>query len=193
MNNKNLPRSKIFEPEYQITTAKELLLFTLLICNMFEKGEIEESKLNQTILVNNVLRIECKWPSDVSKKLAQNLRLSVLGNCFIVIDEALNGIFGKKPKKYSDNDIDSLRAIIYMLRCAIAHGPTAPSWKVKREYCRRFKIEEIDYELQLEGLDGKTVEHSDYGGLKGAMSLINYSLEIVRRHSNKAQIKPKSD
>ena len=188
-----LLESKIFEPEYQITTAKELLLFTLRICDMFEKGEIEESKLNQTVLVNNVLRIECNWPSDLSKKLAQNLRLCVEGNCFIVIDEALNGIFGNKPEQYSDNDIDSLRAIIYMLRCAIAHGPTAPSWKVNRKYCRIFKIKEIDYELRLDGLDGKTVKHTDYGGLKGAMSLINYSLEIVRRHSSKVQKKNKSN
>lgn len=193
MNNANLPRNKIFEPEYQITTAKELLLFALRICDMFEKGEIEESKLNQTILVNNVLRIECKWPSDVSKKLSQNLRLCVLGNCFIIIDEALDDIFGKKPEQYSDNDIDALRAIIYMLRCAIAHGPTAPTWKLNRKYCRRFKIQEIDYELPLDVLNGKIVKHSDYGGLKGSMSLINYSLEIVRRHPNKAHKKNKSD
>lgn len=189
MSSTKLDKSKIFEPLYQITTAKELLLFTLRICDMLKKGEIDESRLNKNIVVDNIIRIKCNWKSNCFADFANNLRLCVLGDCFVVIDEALNGIFGNKPEKYLDNDIDALRAIIYMLRCAIAHGPTAPSWKATRKYCRNFRIEEIGYELKVKELNGKYVNHSHYGGLKGAVSLINYSLEIAKRYSNKVNDK----
>jgi hypothetical protein len=147
---------------------------------MLETGEIEESRLNKTIIVNNILRIDCNWKSRTFIDFATNLRLCVLGNCFIVIDEALDGIFGDKPQNYLDTDIDALRAIIYMLRCAIAHNPTAPVWRVKGIYDNDFRIAEIGYELKAKQIDGKPVNHNHYGGLKGATSLINYSLKVVR-------------
>ena len=184
MNNTKLAKSKIYEPYYQITTAKELLLFTLRICDMFEKGEISEEKFNKTIIVNNVLRINCNWKFNTFADFATNLRLCVLGNCFIVIDEALNEVFGNKPKEYSDTDIDALRAIIYMLRCAIAHNPTAPVWNAKGIYARDFKIAEIGYELKAKQLDKKIVKHNHYGGLKGIIPLMDYSLKIVRIYGN---------
>jgi len=183
MNNAKLTKSKIYEPYYKITTAKELLLFTLRICDMLEKGEIDENKLNRTILVDNILRIECNWKPHTFTTLAINLRLCVMGNCFIIIDEALNGIFGDKPEQYLDTDTDALRAIIYMLRCAVAHSPTAPVWEVKGRYRRNFRIDEIGYELRVKDLDGKPFKHNHYGGLAGVMSLINYSLEIVKKYA----------
>jgi len=106
-----------------------------------------------------------------------------LGNCFVIIDEALNQLCGEKPQHYSDTDIDALRAIIYMLRCAIAHSPTAPVWKAKGSFYRSFKISEIGYELDGRTLDGRGVEHKDYGGLVGAISLIDHSLKIVKKYS----------
>ena len=99
MNNTKLAKSKIYEPYYQITTAKELLLFTLRICDMFKKGEISEEKFNKTIDVNNILRIACNWKSNTFADFATNLRLCVLGNCFIVIDEALNGVFDDRERE----------------------------------------------------------------------------------------------
>ncbi len=184
MNSPKLDKSKIYEPIYQITTVRELLLFTLRICDMLKKGEIEENKLNQNIVVDNIVKIECNWKSENYTDFANNLRLCVLGNCFVVIDEALNRIFGDKPEKFSNNDIDALRAIIYMLRCAISHGPTAPRWKAEGKYCKNFKIEEIGYELKVKELNGQYIQHGQYGGIAGAISLINYSLEIARRYSS---------
>lgn len=180
MDNSKLPKSKIYEPYYKITTIKELLLFTLRICFMLENGEIEENRLNKTIIVNNILRIECNWKSHTFVTFSTNLSLCVLGNCFIVIDEALDGVFGNKPQNYTDTDIDALRAIIYMLRCAIAHNPTAPVWHAKGAYSNDFRIAEIGYELRAKQLDGKAVNNSHYGGLAGAMSLIDYSLKVVK-------------
>lgn len=185
MDDTRLIKSKISEPYYQVTTAKELLLFTLRICDMLEKGEIVENELNKTIIVNNILRIDCNWKSHTFTDFATNLKLCVMGNCFIVIDEALNGIFGDRPQNYSDTDIDALRAIIYMLRCAVAHNPTAPVWNAKGVYCRDFRIAEIRYELRVKQLNNIPVNHSHYGGLKGVISLIDYSLKTVKEYGSK--------
>ncbi len=184
MTKRELDKSKIFEPLYQITTAKELLLFTIRIRDLFKKGEIEESKFSQTIVFDG-LRIQGAWKSNDVNDLSHNLLLCALGSCFVVIDEALNGIFGDKPNEYSDSDIDALRAIIYMFRCAISHGPTAPRWKAEGKYRRNFEIREIDYQLNIGELNGKYFKHVQYGGLPGVGSLINYSLEIAKRHSVK--------
>ena len=151
---------------------------------MLDKGEISENEINKTVVVNNVLRIQCNWNSHTLTDFAHNLRLCVLGNCFVVIDEALNRIFGDKPKSYSDTDIDALRAIIYMLRCAVAHGPTSPLWEVRGKYRRKFVIREIGFELDATSLDGEILKHTDYGGLKGIACLINYSLDVARRYTN---------
>ena len=68
-------------------------------------------------------------------------------------------MFGQRPDNYSDNDLDSLRAIVYMLRNAIAHGAMTPRWQAKGVFCRKFRINEIGYELDATRLDGhaKTV------------------------------------
>lgn len=188
MSEARLDKDKIFEPYYQITTARELMLFTFRICDMLKNGEIDEKLFNKKVIIDNVLKIDCQWKSSFYSDFAHNLKLCVIGNCFIVIDEALNGIFGDKPKNYLDNDIDALRAIIYMLRCAISHGPVAPRWEAKDKYCRNFKIKEIGYELDVKKLNGQILKHRDYGGLKGAISLIDYSLTIVKRHSSDKQV-----
>jgi hypothetical protein len=189
LDNSETTTNKIYEPYYKITTIKELFLFTIRICFMLENDEIKENDINQTILVNNILRIDCNWNSDSIIGLSKNLNLCVLGNCFIVIDEALDSVFGDKPKVYTDTDIDALRAIIYMLRCAIAHNPTAPVWNAKGAYNKDFKIKEIGYELKTKQLDGKTLNHSHYGNITGVMSLINYSLKVVKEYSEETTTK----
>ena len=183
MGNSEITANKIFEPYYKITTIKELLLFTIRICFMLENDEIKGNDINHKIVVNNVLRIDCNWNSDSIIGLSNNLTLCILGNCFIVIDEALDNVLGNKPIVYSDTDIDALRAIIYMLRCAIAHNPTAPVWNAKGAYDKDFKIKEIGYELKAKQLDGKILNHGHYGNMQGIMSLINYSLKVVKEHS----------
>src|SRR4030042_768220 len=120
-------KNLIFEPYNQITTVMGTLVFTFRLCDMLEKGEIDNITLNQKVIIDGI-KIIPDWTPNKISNLVLDIRLSILGMCFIVLDEALNNVYGEKPKKYSDNDIDALRAIIYMLRCAIAHGPVAPRW-----------------------------------------------------------------
>lgn len=178
--------SRIHEPEVKITTIKELLFFTLRICNMLENKEIDEKSINKQLIIDNGnLVIESKWKSEVFPGFAKNLRLCVLGNCFIIMDEALDVILGPKPKEYSDNDIDSLRAIVYMLRCAVAHNPTAPVWNAKGIYNKNFYIRDIDFRLDTTKLDGKILDFRHHGGIAGVVILLDYTLNIIRSYGKK--------
>ena len=175
----------IFDPYYRVITIKEMLIFTLRLCNMLEKGDIDKNILNQSVTIDNI-RISGAWEPKSMSNFAANMRLCMLGTCFIVMDEALDNVFGKKPEDYADNDTDALRAIVYMLRCATAHGPTAPRWQASGIYNRIFRINEIGYKIDATQLDGKIVKHGDYGALKGVITLLDYTLEVLKRHRNEA-------
>ena len=183
MNNEK----KIYDPYYRIKTAHEMLVFGLVICDLLAKRKIDEGMILTDTVVDNI-EIHPKWNKADIEGLVKNLRYCVLGNSFIAFDEALDDVFDKKPDVYSETDLDALRAIIYMLRCAIAHAPMTPRWKADNEkYRRKFRINEIDYELDMANLNDKPVMHRDYGALGGAFQLIQYAKEIVRRTSNKQQ------
>ena len=171
----------IFDPYRQIVTMREMLLFGIRLCDMVEKGEVDKSLFNNVVTIDN-LKITPAWESHNISNLTKNLRLCVLGTSYLVIDEALDCVYGGKPDVYSDSDVDALRAIIFMLRCAIAHGVMIPRWKAKGIYCRKFRINEIDYEIDMTQLDGKVLKHRDYGALGGIVKLIEYTLQLLKRH-----------
>ncbi|MBI4296050.1 MAG: hypothetical protein HY667_02905, partial [Chloroflexi bacterium] len=118
--------------------------------------------------------------------LADNLRLFLIGTCLIAFDSVLNQVFGAKPGKYSsDNDIHSLRAIIYMMRCAYAHTPTFPTWKIdKTQYKRKFTISEINFEIDFTSLDGKSLAIRDCGGWDGIFRLFRHCIAVIKKNSN---------
>jgi hypothetical protein len=156
--------------------------------------------LKLTSLVNNNLEVK-EWfnnPSDISFGdnkavfttgqlnnadniilISENLNRTTLGTCFITMDEALKGLFGKPPEK-ATNDLDSLRIIIYMMRCCFAHNPTEPKWEIHSIYRKVFKIEEIDFILDLSNLDGIPVKFEHHHGSSGLMNLVGYCLKILK-------------
>jgi len=165
---------------------REMLIFGLRICDALSKSEIDETIINQSAMIDGI-KINPTWNSENISDLTKNMRLCILGTCFIVLDEALDDVFGEKPKSYTDSDIDSLRAIIFMLRCAIAHGPMTPRWQAKGIYNGVFRIKEIDYKIDTTRLDGEIVKHGDYGALPGTFKLIGYTLTILKRYRDRNQ------
>jgi hypothetical protein len=175
----------ILDPYNRIATAHELLVFCLSLCDALSKAEIDRTILNRSARIYGV-EVSPKYTSEDIANHTKNLRLCVLGTCFLAVDEALDEVFGKKPRTFSDNDIDSLRAIIYMLRCAIAHGIMIPRWQVKGQYRRKFSIKEIDYEFDATTLDGEILLSRNYGSLPGVVKLLDYAMLVVRRYKEEA-------
>jgi hypothetical protein len=54
-------------------------------------------------------------------------------------------------------------------------------------YCRKFRINEINYELDATNLDGRIVKHGDYGALAGAFVLIEYAKSVIKKHLERNQ------
>jgi hypothetical protein len=120
------------------------------------------------------------------KGVSDNLVRMSQGTCFIAFDEALNNVFGAKSKNFK-NDIDSLRAIIYILRCAFAHTPSTPKWCIKPKYKRVFEIREISFSIDFSNLDGKELQENDHGGLHNLLKLTEYCLSVLRYNETKSK------
>src|SRR4030042_231059 len=93
--------NSVHNPYYRITTVHEMLVFGLKICDLLTKCEIDEKKILEETVIDNI-RIHPTWSKKHIAELTSNLRLCVLGNCFIVIDEALDDMFGRKPETYEE-------------------------------------------------------------------------------------------
>jgi hypothetical protein len=172
------------EPKQRIQVARNLLIFGLFVADIVLYDSFDTGLLKKVRTFEN-LNITPNWDDKDIVANTKNLSLCVLGNCFLVVDEALDEVFGKKPQKYADTDLDSLRIIIYMLRCAIAHGATAPRWKAQEQFKRIIRINDISYQLDARHIDGKLLEHKDFGRLDGALRLIDYSCSVIDRENEK--------
>ncbi len=123
--------------------------------------------------------------------VADNLRLLTTGTCFVAIDDALDEMLEGKPVIYKDDDLDSLRAIVYMARCAFAHKPASPEWQIKKQQYRKvFKIKSIDFEIDLRELDGKALDYKHFGGLESIHKLILHSMALIKKYNDEAAKNP---
>ncbi len=175
-------------PLMQVRTAKSLWLLTLYICNGIEKGKIPHELFSETLKLTSggkeIVTIHPIWKEGVLDDLTHNLKQGVVGICCVAFDSALDEVLGAKPQQYSDSDIDALRAIIYMIRCAFAHEPTSPKWLVKQKYRRAFRINEIGLEADFSKLNGQVASHDHYGGWGGLFKLFDYCEKVVIEHSS---------
>lgn len=110
---------------------------------------------------------------------AFNLFLSALGTLLITVCEACDEIWGKLNKKIEGN-LEKARMILYMLRCAFAHGPFEPKWCIKKDYQLRVEVLFSNgNKMVFDGfhLNGKNLKFDDIGGLENLITIIKYIYE----------------
>lgn len=90
---------------------------------------------------------------DAGDILRNNIMVSVTALA-IVLDEALQGAFGK----CNVSTESSLRIVVYLLRCAFAHTPAAPKWEIKEGYIKKHSKITI---LPPSQIFGKSVDQCD--------------------------------
>lgn len=116
---------------------------------------------------------------------ADNLEGITMGTVFITFNEAFSDSYGDLPVNIS-SDLDSLRVIIYMFRCAFAHNPTQPKWEIRNpKYRRILTIKEIDFKVDLRELNGKNVTTEECGGFQQLLRLIEYCLKVIKNEEEK--------
>jgi hypothetical protein len=168
-------------PSVTAETARNLWLFTLYLCNGIVKGKINYTLFQEQLDIEasgkRIYKIYPQWQPEHIELLKDNLQSSVLGTVFLVLDQQLDRICGKKPKQYNDSDLDALRAIIFMLRCAFAHATTNPRWRItNKQYKRLFCINTMDLEIDFSSLDGELIS-LDWAEL---CDLMNYAVDTIK-------------
>lgn len=189
MSNTENDDKKHLSPLEQVIGARELWLFTFYICYGLRSGKISSNIFPETLKLKtgedtDYIINKPKWNSRNIEALGHNLNVSIMGVCFCALNSVLKDAFGNIPKHYTNSDIDALRAIVYMFRCAFSHQPTNPRWKINKRYIRVFRIDEIDVEMDFTQLDGKTIIPSQHNGWRGIFSIINYCFKVIEESNS---------
>jgi len=146
------------------------LEFAIKLLSFSELGHIEPAAFDTDHLVklpegnirfpaghfsdgDNIIRA-----ASVSVLLAFSASALVLDNAFEVA--------GRRPDPDAEDDAGRLRTLIYMVRCAQAHGLSDPRWEAKGRYLRKFTVaaENAAIELDLANLNGAPFRVEQLGG-----------------------------
>lgn len=145
---------------------------------------------------------------NITTKQANNVLhnniMSSLCSLTLILDEALHDLFNKKRNDIGDEYKDDLHVVIYMLRCAFAHGPCKPCWKVvNKNYLRYIDlpvpcklVQKFNDEFEkfhgkapeeqvknlvfdFPKLNGKEVATEHFGGLQGIICLSRMVQQLI--------------
>ena len=90
---------------------------------------------------------------------------SALGNSALTLDKAWE-VAGIGPDPVSEQNIIKLRTLVYMVRCAYAHGVADPKWQVRRDYRRALDVNlpSGPLTIDLREINDQGFDFADLGG-----------------------------
>jgi hypothetical protein len=98
----------------------------------------------------------------------------------LVLDKGFK-VIGLKPDPEASDNVRKLRALIYMLRCAQAHGIADPRWEAHGKYARTITVD-IDGApippLDLQALNGERFHIDQLGGYQNWYRIRNAATEV---------------
>ncbi len=194
-------------PIQAIDETYKTFVLAMRIQNGFKEGFINQKCFTSSIEIPSDLRMPIPGQNYDKRAIYRqfhNLVLSATAALIIAVDTALDETFGAKNPLNTQDPIDSLRAIIYMLRCAWSHDMANPKWELKGDKYRRtyqvtvplqtistFSSGRITdsqiYELDFAKLDGKYVELALFRGIEGIIFLSLYARELIDQKLKKSQ------
>jgi hypothetical protein len=91
------------------------------------------------------------------------------------------------PDPESDTNVARIRTLIYMVRCAYAHGIAEPRWEVHGKYRRAMSVEleGIVTHLDLEKLDGNVFDFEHIGGHSNWNRMRDAAMHVLRATSQR--------
>ena len=100
----------------------------------------------------------------------------------LALDKAFE-VAGLKPDPASPENSVRVRTVVYMVRCAYAHGIAEPRWKVRGQYARtiEFGLGSDRLELDLAKLNGCPFEFQSLGGPQNWFRIRDEALAILER------------
>ena len=163
-------------------------VLALRVHDLIVEGRIKKEWLNTQAEIkfsdgNSGIKISPTKYVDTIVKISENLTRTALGTCFIAFDEALTDLFGDLPKD-TNNDLDSLRIIIHLMRCSFAHNPAEPKWDIRLNNRKKIKIQKINFVIDFGQLNGKLVKFEHHDGSEGLTKLMSYCFETIKNEEN---------
>jgi hypothetical protein len=124
------------------------------------------------------------------------------GLAVVQTDAALDELWGPKPQTLQGElygarvsalgaDVDELRGLLYMIRCAFAHDPLLPKWVIKAKYQRVFDVAPARLRVDLSNLHDTPVTAEQLEHWHGVYRLLSYARDLARPdHSTRTQVPP---
>jgi hypothetical protein len=163
-------------------SAVDLFLFAFHVEASVNAGLITPSSFQTSFKIHTEasshLFGERIYSPEKLRTYAQNLVLSTEATLSIVMDDALQSLGGRDP--FDTSDLGSARNIVYMIRCAFAHGAFKPRWQCSPKYQRIYAVRAASVQFDGKLCNGKELKPDDYGGLEGHMRLLAFCLKALR-------------
>ncbi len=117
--------------------------------------------------------------NDINRAASVAVLLAFSGTV-LVLDKAFE-VAGINADPEASDNIVRLRTLVYMLRCAQAHGPADPRWEVRGKYIRTLTVDldGIAVSLDLAALNGQPFIVDQIGGYQNWYRIRNMAVRAV--------------
>lgn len=162
------------------------LEFAMKLLSYCELGKIDALEFDtdhEVVLVNGNLRFPAGHfsdPHNIVRSAAVAVSLA-FGASALALDKAYE-VAGVQKFPTSEKHADNLRTLVYMVRCAYAHGIAEPKWEVRGEYKRRMNLNigMSQININFEELAGKNFDFKDLGGHRIWFLIKDAAIEALR-------------
>lgn len=184
---------KPLNPLKQMKAALRIWIFSIQVNKAIANKKLDLSSLPKEISLRSgpiQYHYKVEIPLTSYNAISRNTALACTGTCAIAFDEAMNIVFDKKGKSFpaDDTDLTAARAIIVQIRNAFAHEPANPRWEVRnlnsKYLSKKFRVVELNLEVDLKILNGKNFAIKHIGGWKGYLDLLLYCITQVEQYKH---------
>lgn len=162
------------------------LEFSIKLMCYSELGHIDLAKFDSDVTIilekENIGFNTGSFQSTDDVVLASQINVGIcFGVSAIVLDAAFASA-GIKGKPESRDQVDELRTLVYMVRCAFAHNIAYPQWEARGPYSRKLELclEPTPLSIDLEHLNGQDFEYSQIGGFANWYKIRDLSLQRIK-------------
>jgi hypothetical protein len=160
----------IIEALQDVDIAFRQLEFAIKLLSYCELGRIEplEFDTDHTVLLDSgnlgFPAGNFSEPENIIRAAMVSVSLA-FGASALALDKAYE-VAGIAPEPTAANNTIKLRTLVYMVRCAYAHGIADPKWEVRGKYNQVISVELAfgRVEINLKELNGKEFDFSHLGG-----------------------------
>lgn len=168
-----------------VARALDLFVFALHLAESITESRIGPQHFVQELNVSTNgdegFKIHKIYTADELQQIARNLIFTAMGDAAISADVVLKEAFGGH-KPFDTSEFESARNVIYMVRCAFAHGPFAPKWKAEGQYRRVYRVPSIGLGLNVQALNGAGLNSEHVGGWLTFVRMMQLAITALQEH-----------